>query len=111
MRRRPLSLFGKMETTLVRRRICLLRFSSLWEVLRRRRTCSGKLNGADVGCDGKAHGELGDVGLGVLLEVELATLPGAGWKDGFERGFESFVGIAGDGFWEGEAAFFETEMS
>jgi hypothetical protein len=28
MRRRPLSLFGKMETTLVRRRICLLRFSN-----------------------------------------------------------------------------------
>ena len=70
MRRRPLSLFGKMETTLVRRRICLLRFSSLWEVLRRRRTCSRKAeDGADVGGDGKAHGELGDVGLGVLLEV------------------------------------------
>ena len=43
IRRMQLSLLGKMETTLVRRRICLFRFSSMLEVLRRRRTGSGRL--------------------------------------------------------------------
>ena len=69
----------------------------------------GVEDGADVSGDRDTHGDLGDVGLGVLLKVELATLPRTGGKDGGEGGFEAFVGVAGNGFGEGKAAFFEAE--
>ena len=67
----------------------------------------GVKDGADVGGDGIFHFLVGDVGLGVLLEVELAAIPGDGWEDGAEGGFESFVGVAGNGSGDGESAFFE----
>lgn len=39
-------------------------------------------DGADVGSDFGAHVKAGNVGLGVLLEMELAALPGDGRIDG-----------------------------
>ena len=63
--------------------------------------------GADVGSDRDFHFLLGDVGLGVLLEVELATIPRHGREDGGEGGLEAFVSVAGDGAGEGESALFE----
>ncbi|MFT6178312.1 MAG: hypothetical protein ACJAQT_003640 [Akkermansiaceae bacterium] len=52
----------------------------------------GALNGADVGCDEKAHGELGDVGLGVLLEVgHFSNGSGAPGLDLFVALFGSFA--------------------
>jgi len=50
----------------------------------------------------------GNVGLGVLLEVELAALPGAGVEGGAQRGTESDVGVGGDAVGNAEAAFLET---
>lgn len=38
----------------------------------------------------------GDVGLGVLLEVELAALPRAGVEGGAQGGTEPDVGVGGD---------------
>ena len=49
----------------------------------------------------------GDVGLGVLLEVELAALPGAGVEGGAQRGTESDVGVGGDTIRDAEAALLE----
>ena len=40
---------------------------------------------ADVCGDLRAQFEAGDVGLSVLLEMELAALPGEGGKDGAAR--------------------------
>ena len=49
----------------------------------------------------------GDVGLGVLLEVELAALPGAGVEGGAQGGSESDVGVGGDAVGDAEAALLE----
>ena len=51
---------------------------------------------ADVVGDFLAHGDFGDVGLSVLLEMKLATLPRRGVESGFERGFKAFVGVGGN---------------
>jgi hypothetical protein len=40
-----------------------------------------------------AHGEAWDVGLSVLLEMKLATLPGAGIEGGAQSGLETFVSV------------------
>ena len=64
-------------------------------------------NGTDVSGDGFFQILLGDVGLGVFLEMELAAIPRNGREDGGESGFDAFVGIAGDGAGDGEAALFE----
>ena len=64
--------------------------------------------GADVGSDRDFHFLLGDVGLGVLLEVELATIPRHGREDGagahdtggadfFVTGVDDEVGHGRDG--------------
>ena len=37
--------------------------------------------------------KLGHVSLGVLLQMELAALPGGCIQSGFERGFKPFVSI------------------
>ena len=52
----------------------------------------GEEDAADVGGDLEAQLEARDVGLGVLLEVELAALPGDGTKDGFAGGGHAGVG-------------------
>ena len=61
----------------------------------------------DIGGDFFTHGDFGDVVLRVLLEVKLASLPGAGRKDGAQSSAQSFVGITGDGLGEFKTAFFE----
>jgi len=53
-------------------------------------------DGADVGSDLGAHVKTRDVGLGVLLEMELAALPRDGRKDGTTGSREPDVGIADD---------------
>ena len=57
-------------------------------------------DGADVCGHGGAHVETRNVGLSVLLKMELAALPRDGRKDGSPGGGEAAVGIADD---EGEA--------
>ena len=52
--------------------------------------------GADVLGDAGAHVEAWDEGLGVLLEVELAALPGDGGEDGGACGGKAGVGVADD---------------
>ena len=59
-------------------------------------------NGADVGGDGFFQVLARDVSLGILLEVELASVPGDGGEDGGEGGFETLMGVAGDGAGGGE---------
>jgi len=49
----------------------------------------------------------GDVGLGVLLEVELATLPGAGVEGGAQGGPEPDVGVGGDAVGNAKATLLE----
>lgn len=49
---------------------------------------------ADVGGDFFTHVETRDVGLSVLLEVELAALPGDGGEDGAASGGEAGVVVA-----------------
>ena len=49
----------------------------------------------------------GDVGLGVLLEVELAALPRAGVEGGAQRGTQPDVGVGGDAVGDAEAALLE----
>ena len=51
---------------------------------------------ADIGVDHAAHGQIGEMGSGVLLEVKLAELPGGGVESGAHGGLEAFVGIGGD---------------
>lgn len=48
-------------------------------------------NAADGACDFGALVEARDVGLGILLEMELTTLPGHARKDGRASGFEADV--------------------
>lgn len=48
---------------------------------------------AYVGTDGFAHVELGHVGLCVLLEMELASLPRRGIEDGSESGADALVRV------------------
>jgi hypothetical protein len=57
-------------------------------------------DGADVGSHAGAPIETGNISLGVLLEVELATLPGNRGEDGGTGRGEAWMGIADD---EGEA--------
>ena len=57
-------------------------------------------DGTDVGGDAGAHVEAWNVSLGILLEMELAALPGNGGEDGGAGGGETGMGIADD---EGEA--------
>ena len=64
----------------------------------------GEEDAADVGGDFCAHVETRDVGLGVLLEVELAALPGDGWEDGAACGGEAGVVIGDDDLEALEAA-------
>ena len=54
----------------------------------------GEEDAADVGGDFCAQLETRDVGLGVLLEVELAALPGDGGEDGAVGGGEAGMVIA-----------------
>ncbi len=53
-------------------------------------------DGADVGSHTGAPIETGNVSLGVLLEVELATLPRNRGEDGGTRRSEAWMGIADD---------------
>lgn len=48
--------------------------------------------------------EAGDIGLGVLLEMELAALPGDGGKDGLAGGSHARIVIAEDGAGAAETA-------
>ena len=57
-------------------------------------------DGANVGGDFGALIKAGNISLGILLEVELAALPGNGGKDGGPGGGEAGMGITDD---EGEA--------
>ena len=50
----------------------------------------------------------GDVGLGVLLEVELAALPRAGVEGGAQGCTEPDVGVGGDAVGDADAALLET---
>ena len=58
------------------------------------RAVGGKEDAADVGGDFCAQVEARDVGLGVLLEMELAVLPGDGWEDGAACGGEARMVVA-----------------
>ena len=49
----------------------------------------------------------GDMSLGVLLEVELAALPGAGVEGGAQCGAEADVGVGGDAVGDADAALLE----
>ena len=53
----------------------------------------GVEDAADVGGDFQLEVAGGDVGLGVLLEVELAALSGAGIEGGSQCGTEPNVGV------------------
>lgn len=55
---------------------------------------------AQLGGDGGAHGDLWDIGHGVLKEVKLAALPRDASKTGLEGGAQSVMVIADD---EGDA--------
>lgn len=59
-----------------------------------------KEDGTDVGGDFGAQIETGDISLSVLLEMELAALPGDGREDGGASRAETGVGVTND---EGEA--------
>ena len=48
------------------------------------------------------------MGLGVLLEVELAALPGARIECGAQCGAEANVGVGGDAVGNADAALLET---
>ena len=64
-------------------------------------------DGADVVSNGDFHFLLGNVGLGVLLEMELTAIPRDGGEDSGKSGFNTFMGVAGDGAADGESALFE----
>ena len=61
----------------------------------------------DIRGDFFTHRDFGDVGLSILLKVELAALPWAGRKDGAKGSSQAFVSITGDGFWKFETALLE----
>jgi hypothetical protein len=73
--------------------------------------CGGTAVTVEDAADG--DGDLGalvltrDVGLDVLLEMELATLPGHGVEDGLACGFETEVIVTGDELDAGETALGE----
>jgi hypothetical protein len=60
------------------------------------RAVIGVEDGGDVGGDLAFEILPGDVLLGVLLEVELAALPGCGLKTGLECGTQPGVRVGGD---------------
>ena len=62
---------------------------------------------ADVGGDLGAQVQARDVGLGVLLEVELAALPGQGGKDGAAGGAQAGVVVGDEELEAAEAALLE----
>lgn len=53
-------------------------------------------DGADVCSDTRAHVEARNVSLGVLLEMELAALPGYGGEDGLTCGSHAWMSVADD---------------
>ena len=57
-------------------------------------------DGTDIGRHAGTHVQTGDVSLGVLLEMELAALPGNGGEDGSTGGREAAMGVADN---EGES--------
>ena len=68
----------------------------------------GVENGADVGCDLGFEVRFGDIFLGVLLEMELATLPRGAVERGLERRFQAAVGVGGDEIGNADAAFLQS---
>ena len=70
-------------------------------------TVFGVEDAADVGGDFLLEVFGGNVGLGILLEMELATLPRAGVEGGVQGGTESGVGVGGDAFRDADAALLE----
>jgi len=62
---------------------------------------------AEVGGDLGAQFQAGDVGLGVLLEVELAALPWQGGKDGATGGAQAGVVVGDEKLEAAEAALLE----
>lgn len=69
------------------------------------RAVAGVEDVTDVVGDLLSHGDFWNVGLGVLLEMELAALPGRGIESGSESGFEAFMGIGCDEVGDADAAF------
>ena len=67
----------------------------------------GEEDAADVGGDFDAQIEAGDAGLGVLLEMELAALPGDGGEDGATGGGEAGMVVADEELEAAEAALLE----
>ena len=67
----------------------------------------GEEDAADVGGDLGAQLEAGDVGLGVLREMELAALPGDGGEDGAPGGGEAGMVVAHEELEAAEAALLE----
>lgn len=61
-------------------------------------------DGSDVGGHAVAHVETWDVSLGVLLEMELAALPGHRGKDGLACGGHAWMGVADDELGAAQAA-------
>ena len=59
-------------------------------------TVVGVKNDLDGGGDLAFEMLLGDVFLGVLLEMELAALPRGAVERGFESRFQAAVGVGGD---------------
>jgi hypothetical protein len=68
----------------------------------------GVENGSDVRGDLGFEVRFGDVFLGVLLEMELATLPRSAVERGLERRFQAAVGIGGDEIGNADAAFLQS---
>ena len=66
---------------------------------------------ADAGGDLRAQIEAGDAGPGVLLEVELAALPGDGGEDGATGGGEARMVIADEELEAAEAALLEAHQA
>lgn len=64
-------------------------------------------DGGDVVGDGLFEFLFGDEVLGVLLEVELAALPGGGVAGGAEGRSQSGMGVGGDEVGDSDAALFE----
>ena len=69
----------------------------------------GVEDGGDLGGDEGLEFLFGDEMTGVLLEVELAALPGAGVACGPESGFEAGVGVRNDEVQNADAALLERD--
>ncbi len=69
----------------------------------------GVEDGGDLGGDDGLEFLSGDEVAGVLLEVELAALPGAGVAGGPQGGFEAGVGVGDDEVGNADAALFERD--